>query len=63
MTKKVGKERDNGKQKERDSLGPRAQGMGGRGEKERGEGEGSEWERDRTEYREEVVFALLNWFC
>lgn len=26
------------------------------------EGRGSEWERDMTEYREEVVFALY-WFC
>lgn len=39
MTKKIGKEGDNGKQKERDSLGPRAQGMGGKGRRRRrGEG-------------------------
>lgn len=40
MTKKIGKEGDNGKQKERDSLGPRAQVWGGRGGGGEGEREG-----------------------
>lgn len=47
MTKKIGKERDNGKQKKGDRLWPR--GLGGRD---------SEWERDGTEYREKVVFFV-----
>lgn len=48
---KIGKERDNGKPKERDRLCPRYRGRG------------SERERHRTEYRENLEFAALTWFC
>lgn len=44
MTKKIGKERDNGKQKEKDRLGPKVLGSGGR----EGRRRGSEWETGQS---------------
>lgn len=57
MTKKIGKERDNGEQKESITFPPPLL------PPSLWWGTGSEWETDRTEYRAKVVFALLNWFC